>query len=315
MIRRASLIVCRSVALSLALGWLLPAGLAGQQKLADQWLAKPVDDRDFKTYLDFFTYDRRLPFELRVIDTSEKEGIRKEHLSFQSTPGVRVFANLYRMIGSAAQPALIFLHGASIGGKDARGSVFTAEFLTRAGYTVLALDEQYWGDRSTDLLTTFTEQEKHEKLYNQPSMYLSWVAQNTKDVGRAFDLLVEQRGLDPKRIGLFGTSRGAILGAIVGAAERRLVAVVLLLGAHFDALEREHLPAACPANYIGRISPRPLLMLNGLYDADHIKDTSVEPLYRLARPPKQILWSETGHAFPSEKNQSLMLQWLRENLK
>lgn len=42
MIRRASLIVCRSVALSLALGWLLPAGLAGQQKLADQWLAKPV---------------------------------------------------------------------------------------------------------------------------------------------------------------------------------------------------------------------------------------------------------------------------------
>lgn len=288
-----------------------------KEKLADEWLAKPVDDRTFKTYLDFFAYERRVPFELKVIDTTERDGIRKEHLSFQSTPGVRVFANLYQPIGSTPRnlPALVFLHGAGIGGKDARPSVLMSETLTRVGYTVLAIDQQYWGERSTDLLTTFTEQEKHEKLYNQPSMYLGWVAQNAKDVGRSFDLLAEQRGVDPKRIGLFGSSRGAILSSIVGAVDRRFAAVVLNLGAHFDALERGHLPAACPANYIGRISPRPLLMLNGLYDQDHIKETSVDPLYRLARAPKEILWSEAGHAPPSEKNQTAMLQWMRAHIK
>lgn len=303
--------------LGLVLTSLALSGGAAQPKLADEWLARPVDDRTFKTYLDFFAYDRHVPFELKVVDTSERQGISKERLSFQSTPGVRVSANLYQSISSAARnaPALIFLHGASIGGKDNRGSVLRSENLTRAGYTVLAIDLQYWGERSTDLLTTFTEQEKHEKLYNRPSMYLAWVAQNVKDVGRSFDLLVEHKKVDPKRIGLFGASRGAILGSIVGSVDRRLVAVVLLNGAHFDALEREHLPAACPANYIGRISPRPLLMLNGLYDQDHIKDTSVEPLYRLARSPKQILWSEAGHAPPSEKNEAAMLQWLREHLK
>jgi dipeptidyl aminopeptidase/acylaminoacyl peptidase len=302
----------------IAMALLASMGLAPQkEKLADEWLARPVDDRTFKTYLEFFTYDRHVPFDLKVIDTSEADGIHKEHLSFQSTPGVRVYANLYRLTSAAPanSPALVFLHTAAAGGKDSRPSIQTCSTLTRAGYTVLSFDLQYWGERATDLLTTYTEQEKHDKLYNQPSLYLSWVAQTAKDAGRAFDLLVEQRGVNPKRIGLYGASRGAILAPIVGAVDRRFVAVVIQNGGHFDALDREHLAAACPANYIGRISPRPLLMIHGTLDQDHVKETSVDPLYRLAKPPKEILWQETGHSPPTEKNQALLLQWLREKVK
>jgi dienelactone hydrolase len=301
----------------MAIACLASAGAAQQkEKLADEWLARPVDDQTFKMYLEFFTFDHRVPFDVKVMDTSDTDGIRKEHLSFQSTRGMRVFANLYRLTSAAeaSSPAVVFLHGATIGGKDSRGSQQVCTNLARAGYTVLAIDQLYWGERATDLLRTYTEQEKHDKLYNQPSLYLSWVMQNTKDVGRAFDLLVE-RGVDPKRVGLYGSSRGAILGSIVGAVERRFVAVVLQNGGHFDALEREHLPAACPANYIGRISPRPLLMVHGTMDQDHVKETSVDPLYRLAKPPKDIVWQETGHAPPTEKSQGLLLQWMRARIK
>ena len=42
-----------------------------------------------------------------------------------------------------------------------------ARILARAGFSVLALDMQHFGERSSNLLTTFTEQEKHERLYNQ----------------------------------------------------------------------------------------------------------------------------------------------------
>jgi hypothetical protein len=35
----------------------------------------------------------------------------------------------------------------------------------------------------------------------------------------------------------------------------------------------------------------------------------------LAKQPKQILWSEAGHAAPSEANQAAMLRWMRENVK
>ena len=290
---------------------------AQEQTAADQWLTRPVDNKTFDTFLSFFTYDKHLPFELKRIDVVEQEGIRKEHLSFQSTANVRVYANLYQSVGTAIakRPAVILLHGGSAGGKDSSPAKVMAELLTRGGWEVLTIDLPYFGERSSGLLTTFTEQEKHERLYNQPSAYLDWVTQSVKDVGRAFDLLVQQRDADPKRISVMGVSRGATLAAIIGGVDRRLAAVAMLYGGHFDALERAHLAAACPANYIGRISPRPLLMINGTQDSDMIKDTSVLPLYRLAKTPKLILWADTGHQLPTEEHRAELLKWLRENVK
>ncbi len=276
----------------------LSNSVGARQPLADEWLAKPVDERTFKTYLDFFTYDRRAPFDLRVIGTDEQEGIKREHLSFQSTPGERVFAHLYSPPGADPKRsgALILLHGGAAGGKNGLAPV--ARNFARAGWMVLAIDMKYYGERATDLLTTFTEQEKADRLYNQPPVYLTWMTQTVKDLGRAFDVLVDQRGVDAKRIGLVGFSRGGIVATIAGAVERRLAAIVISYGGHFTMFERGHLPAACPANYIGRISPRPVLLLNGLYDETMVKEMSVEPLYRLAKQPKQILWSEGGARRP-----------------
>jgi dienelactone hydrolase len=287
------------------------------QKPADEWLAKPVDDRTFRGYLDFFVYDHQTPFDLRVIDQEEHEGVRQEHFSFQSTPGVKVFARFYRAAARPGEkrPAIIWLHGGAAAGKDGPAFKVFSPVLVRAGWDVLTIDLLYYGERSTDLFTTFTNQEKADRLYNNPSKYLAWITQTVKDVGRSFDLLVAQRGVDSKRIGLMGSSRGAIASAIAGGADRRLNAVVLLYGGHFIDYERGHLPAACPANYIGHISPRPLLMINGTQDVIMLKDTSVVPLQRLAKPPRQILWAETGHqALPQEYVPNL-LQWLRENLK
>ncbi len=291
--------------------------VAQAQGTADAWLARPVDDQTFRTYLDFFEYDKKLPFDLRVIDSEDREGVRKEHLSFQSTRGVRVFANFYRPVATATRqwPSVILLHGGGPAGKDNPAITQLAALLTRGGWNVLAIDMQHFGERSTDLFTTFTDPEKHERLYNQPPAYLAWVTQTVKDVSRSLDLLVEHRDADPKRIALIGFSRGAIVAAIAGGADRRLGAVALLYGGHFDALERDHLPAACPANYIGRINPRPLLMLNGTRDTDMIRETSVEPLQRLAKQPKLILWAETGHQGPTEEHRSSLLRWLQESLK
>jgi dipeptidyl aminopeptidase/acylaminoacyl peptidase len=308
----------RAVLLLLVAGAAMaPPATAQVQAADDPWLARPVDDKTFQTYLDFFAYDKKLPFDLRVIDTEEKDGVKREHLSFQSTRGVRVFANFYRPVGTASRqwPAVILLHGGGPGGKDNPGIQQLAPLFTRGGWNVLAIDMQYFGERSTDLLTTFTDPEKHERLYNQPPAYLAWVTQTVKDVSRSLDLLVEQRDADPKRIALIGISRGAIVATIAGGADRRLAAVAMLYGGHFDALERGHMPAACPANYIGRISPRPLLMINGTHDTDMIKETSVEPLQRLAKQPKLILWAETGHQLPTEEHRSALLRWLQESLK
>jgi dienelactone hydrolase len=298
--------------------FLITVGLVAQERATDQWLSKPVDDSTYQTYVDFFSYDETLPFETKVISSEENEGIVREHLSFESTPGVRVFADYYTSSGASAadEPALIVLHGGSAAGKDAGYVEYLVELFVRAGFRALAIDMQYFGERSTDLLTTFTEEDKHEHLYNRPSVYLSWIVQTTKDVSRSFDFLVREKRVVPERIGLFGISRGAQVAMIAGAVERRLAAVLLLHGGHFDRFETGHLPAACPANYIGRISPRPLLMLNGTRDTDYDMAASIEPLYELAREPKQIFWVVDGdHMAMEEEHRSAMVKWLRQNVK
>lgn len=289
----------------------------GQDGNADPWLTRPVDGRTFQTYLQFFAYDHDVPFDLQLIDAADEDGLRREHISFESTPGVRVYANYYQPVSMASQslPAIVLLHGGTPAGKRSAAVRMLAALLARDGWGVLAIDMQYFGERSTDLLTTFTEKEKHERLYNQKSLFLAWTTQTVKDVSRSFDFLVKHRNADPKRIGLVGFSRGAQVATIAGGADNRLAAVVLLHGGHYDAFERGHLPAACPANYIGRISPRPLLTINGTHDADYVRETSVLPLHRLAREPKRHIWADTGHAVLREEDLAAMVHWLRENLK
>ena len=288
-----------------------------EEKPVCEWLKKPVDDSTFKAYLDFFGYDRNLPFETQSIETKEHEGIRKEHLSFISTPGERVYALLYSAVkpSSGKDPFLIFIHGGSALGKDNPRYNVMAGTYVRAGWRIFSIDLKHYGERKTDLFKVFSEKEKHEKLYNNPSAYLTWMIQNVKDVKRSVDFLIEEKNADPERIGLIGRSRGAVVGTIAAGVEVRLSPIVLFYGGHFDLLEREHKGPACPANYIGRISPRPLLMINGTHDADFIKETSVDPMYDLAKQPKKIIWVEGGHGAITDEAQSEMLDWLRKNLK
>jgi poly(3-hydroxybutyrate) depolymerase len=280
----------------------------------DQWVTRPVDDATFKTFLDFFSYDRQLPFEEKVLDTETRDGNLREHFTFQGTAGVTVPALYYRPPASNAgpHPAIIFLHGGGASGKMITGRV--APMFTSLGWDVLGIDLQNFGERK-GLLTTFTEEEKHEKLYNQPPVYLAFVIQTVKELSRSIDFLVQKKGVDPKRIALVGFSRGAILSTIGGAVEKRFAAVVLIYGTHFDALETGHLPAACPANYIGRISPRPLLTMNGNQDRDHVKEKEVLPILKLAKQPVTSLWADTGHQFANEEHRGFMVQWLQKILK
>ncbi len=286
---------------------------AQQERPGDEWLDQPVDDATFEGFSGRFTYDRESPLDVETLERHDEDGVVREHLSFQGTPGERVFAYYFEATpASSAPPGLILLHGGGAEGKN--GQTRMATRFARDGIAVLAIDMKHYGERKTGLLTTFTEAEKHENLYNAPDVYMRWVEQTVKDVGRAFDLLLEH-GVDARRIGLYGSSRGAVAATIASAVDERFAAVVLHYGGHFDALERDHLAAACPANYIGRVSPRPLLMLNGTFDADFDKAASVDPMFDLARDPKTILWTEGGHGRASESNLDAMHAWVRRALE
>ena len=72
----------------------VPTVLAAQVR-TDEWMKKPVDEKTFQTFRTFFVYDKKQPFETKVLDTATTDGVFVEHLTFQSTPGSKIYAKLY----------------------------------------------------------------------------------------------------------------------------------------------------------------------------------------------------------------------------
>jgi len=285
-----------------------------QQWASDAWLDQPVDQSTFDTYLEFFKYDDQLPFQFETLSVTDEEGIRVEHITFTSTPGEVVFADYYTATSARRdRPHLILVHGGIRPGKASMRPI--AEFLVRRGFGVIAIDMPEFGERDTGMLKSFSEADKHENLYNRESTYLQWVIQLVKDVGRTVDLLQSQYGADPATTGYVGFSRGGQAGTIVAGADERLRAVALMYGGHFDRSETGHLGAACPANYIGRIAPRPLWLLNGTFDGDYDRGRSVEPLHRHAGQPTEVHWVDTGHQLPAQDDLELLADWLVSTLQ
>ena len=307
----------RSIVAGIAISLCLSVQTLAQDRPTDEWLTNPVDRATFEAYVEFFTYGTDVPFETEVLETTTNEGVLEEHLRFQSTPGVVVTARLYHPAGIELgdAPATVFVHGGGMRGKDAAYIVNGTRLHARAGVAVLTIDMAHYGERDDGFLASGSEQDKHERLYNNEAVYLDWVQQTVKDIRRAFDFLVSERGVDSERIGLTGLSRGAVLATIAGAAEERFGAVALLHGGHFDFFEDGHRPAACPANYISRIAPRPLFSLSSETDADFLPETAILPMHRLAGQPHTIMWSDGGHGAITRQEHSAIAEWLREHLR
>lgn len=289
----------------------LAAPASAQQWERDEWLDRPVDDATFASFLDFFAYDPDLPFNTQVTASRTADGVRIEDLVFESTAGVRVTATLFSPAAAEGTlPAVLAIHG---GGTTGRRSwdLTMGPAMASSGRLFLAIDLLYWGERSTGLLQTYQNPEKAERLYNQPSLFVEWITQTVKDIGRSYDFLVQERNADPDRVTLLGFSRGGQIALIGGGADSRFANVIAVASGHFDALETGHRAPACPANYIGRIGPRPLLTINGEHDNDYDPKLSVAPLHALTGPWHEARWLDSGHVIDFREALVLIMDWLQ----
>jgi hypothetical protein len=148
-----------------------------------------------------------------------------------------------------------------------------------------------------------------------------------KDAGRKIpalfllgaSYLAQRADVDTTRIALAATSFAVPFATIAAAADQRFRNVALIYGAgdlpsvvaanlavRPRALRR---PAAwlatrpfidfAPERFVGRIAPRPIVMVNGI-DDPQMPVAAVRRLYNAARPPKALIWLRTGHLAPTD---------------
>jgi hypothetical protein len=131
--------------------------------------------------------------------------------------------------------------------------------------------------------------------------------------------LAQRSDVDSARIALAATSFAVPFATIAAAADERFRNVALIYGAgDLTSVVAANLairPRAIrrpvswlatrpfveffPERFVGRIAPRPIVMVNGV-DDPQMPVRAVQRLYDAARPPKSLTWLRTGHLAPTD---------------
>ncbi len=250
---------------------------------------------------EFFAYDENLPLDAveKPIESDAGEP-RRFHATFTSARDERVPALLVLPADAAPpHPVVLILHGV-FGYKSSPNQVKRSDALVAAGYATLRIDGKYRGEREAGAAGGFGLQTAY--FYRNRDAMIQTVV----DLMRGVDYLASRNDIDVERVGFTGFSMGGAIGAIFCAIDERVKAAVLgITGGDFDKLNiragatgEEHLRRAYmivdPVNFVSRISPRPLLMINGAKD-EIVPKAATEVLYEAAREPKRIIWYDCGH--------------------
>jgi fermentation-respiration switch protein FrsA (DUF1100 family) len=223
--------------------------------------------------------------------------LRPQNVTFISRTGIKIAA---RFFPGRSHATIILSHGY---GDNQNQMLPWANFLNRAGYSVLTYDMRDRGRSGGDAVTLG--------------------ALEQYDLISAVDRLMSRRDVDKARIGALGVSLGGATTILAAAQDRRIKAVVDDCGfadaptaiangfAYFI-----HLPAfpfafisvklaewrasvdvekVSPVDKIGLISPRPIFIIDGLADKAVLPVNSKRN-FAAAKAPKQIWWVQgAGH--------------------
>jgi len=281
---------------------------------------------DVQSFLTLYQYDRTQALNVVSSGKSDRGYHTAEGIRYDSVNGENVPAYLFLPKATPGpHPCILLLHGYG-GSKD--DSLLPAAAFLATGIAVFAPDMQYHGDRAVAGKDIFSA----DVLDNRAAMI-----QTIVDCRRAIDFLETRPEIDAKRIAFVGVSLGGILGGVLSGVDQRIKAVVLivaggdwgslLLKSQIGAAKKirelhpglkseqiaELMDPVDPINFIGRVSPRPLLMQNG--NQDNIVPVECNnKLYDAAGQPKNINWYDAGHAVPLLQVFPKVLTWIKQNL-
>lgn len=237
--------------------------------------------------------------------------------------GVNIAGQLYLPDGDGPFPSVCTCHGLPAGPPDPtdRGYATLAEKICPHGFAVLIFNFRGAGDSGGNLDMT------------------GWV----RDLKAVIDHLYSLQAVDRSYLALLGFSAGAAVSVYVAAGAERVTAVAacacpdeFTLSGRFDgaqsmaehfhsigAIRDNDFPASAedwfhgfeqvkPIDCIGRISPRPLLLVNGSLD-DVVEVFRARRLYARAGQPKELAIVEgAGHRLRrDEQAMAIVIDWLK----
>lgn len=253
----------------------------------------------------FSGYDPTAPLNVQVAEAKEMPAYNWTKLYYNGFRGDRVPAVLATPKDAPGPfPCVIFVHGIGDDKEFMAENKLDIPFV-KAGFAFACFDQLMRGERKL----------KNKSGLAEAGAFRVRAAYTVNDTRRLIDYLVTRPDIAGDRIYLCGASYGAITGSTATAFDKRIRAAVLtygggnlrkLLSADLIHEEIGHwaLPAYVfawyfgsvfdPVNYVGQISPRPVLIQNGKADTV-VAPAAGQALQDAAKEPKTILWYEGDH--------------------
>jgi dienelactone hydrolase len=248
--------------------------------------------------LAFYDYDAGQPLDVDQAEAKRTDAFVQYHLWYASAHDQRVSALLTIPAGGGKHPVIFVQHGYG-DSKEVDYVQWPTVFLVKQGYAVMSIDAQYHGERK--------RARRPQELFNVRSAESrDAFVQTVIDLRRAVDLVQARDDIYGTRIGYLGMSMGAMLGAVFCGVDERVRAACLVVGGgdfarllpgKMNPEVETNVKVTDPIYYVGMISPRPLLMINGRTDHT-VRPANAQALYDGAREPKRIEWYEGGHTDP-----------------
>lgn len=263
-----------------SLAWLIPSGL---------WLgdyASYVEQRRGSIRMDTLTSetdsegvewveyltDDQLPVKLGIRVATEAN---RDHRVMILLGGLTRGRNAMELIPPHPNLSVVTVDYPGFGGISLRGT----EYLTRMKDLISSLH-----DMAPTLSSALDYIETREELNNAPTELVG--------VSLGAILVCIAGGLDARFDRVWSVHGGGNVPDLLRAAGHRVrpgwVREGLVQGVSLTLRDLS------PEDYVGRIAPRPFVMISASAD-DHIPRSCVELLYAKAKEPKELIWMETQH--------------------
>jgi len=190
-------------------------------------------------------------------------------------------------------PGIVMLPG---GGVTKEGFTKRSLELANLGYAVLVIDQRGLGETGGP----YPSMEEDYQIFASGKESIQHLS--VYDALAAFDVLRDIKNIDDKNIAIAGESMGGRYAIIATALDERLKGVITISSSGFHIKEDSqpytpYLLSIDPDKYISKISPRPVLMLQGDNDSV-VKLEDARYTFNLAKEPKRFFIAEgCGHGY------------------
>jgi dienelactone hydrolase len=212
-----------------------------------------------------------------ILGSLQRDGFVIERLTFQSRPGVRVTANLYRPTTvKGKSPAVLCVHGHWPWARIDPNVQARCLGLVKLGYVVLAVDAFGAGERAID-----PKPGTYHGAIDGASLWptgVSLLGLQVYDNHRAVDYLLTRPEVDGTKLAITGASGGGNQSLYAGAVDDRFAAVVPVCGVGRLENYVESACCVCEMNAAGLtyattgdllalMAPRAVLVINATKDS------------------------------------------------